>query len=201
MEATLAEQRRSEISVAALKVFAQKGYHAAKIEDIASELSIGHGTLYRYFENKLDIFNKVIDDIIRMITELVQEVDPNEADTLEEYQGQLKMIGDGMFDLFLEHPEIGKLLFFEAFGINDQGMQARIHDIFVLFGEYTKRYLVNGVNKGYLHAELHIRETALAINAALFEACRRVVSAPNPEKALRTWKETIINLMLRGIVA
>ena len=49
-------RRRAQISGAARKVFAEKGYHSAQIADIARELEIGHGTVYRYFKDKRAVF-------------------------------------------------------------------------------------------------------------------------------------------------
>jgi AcrR family transcriptional regulator len=201
MDLSLAERRRSEIIEAALEVFSEKGYHAAKIEDIAARLNIGHGTFYRYFKNKLDIFNHVVEDVISRATEFVSDIDPREPDTLEEYRRQLETIGDRLFELFKRHPQISRVLFYEAFGIDDEYMQKRIREIFDLFGRFTAMYLENGVRKGYLRRDLHIKETALAVNAALFEACRRVVSSPDPDQAVKVWKKVIITLMLEGMGA
>jgi AcrR family transcriptional regulator len=200
-ETDLITRRREEIIEAALKVVSEKGYHAAKIEDIAAELKIGHGTFYRYFKSKLDVFNHVVEYVMQMVVELVADIDPREADSLDEYRAQLEKIGDYMFELFKKNPQIARVLFYEAFGIDDDTIKARIKEIFDAFGSYTELYLKNGMEKGYLRKDLHTRETALAINAALFEACRRVVSEKNPEKMLKIWKETIISLMLQGIRA
>jgi AcrR family transcriptional regulator len=199
MESALATRRRNEILEAALKVFSEKGYHAAKIEDIAAELNIGHGTFYRYFKNKLDIFNHVVEDIIAMAADLVVNISPGEPRTLDEYREQLEAIGDGLFGLFRTNPEISRVLFYEAFGINDDEMQKRILEVFDIFGRYTEMYLKNGIEKGYLRENMHVRETALAINAALFEACKRVVISEHPDRELQVWKETVISLMLDGI--
>lgn len=199
MDSTLAKRRRNEIMEAAFRVFSEKGYHAAKIEDIAAELRIGHGTFYRYFKNKLDIFNHVVEEIVRMIGEVVNEIDPSAPTTLEEYRRQLEAIGDSFFGLFKENPNMARVLFYEAFGIDDVEIQERIRGVFDLFGRYTELYLKNGIEKGYLRKDMHVRETALAVNAALFEACRRVVLSPDPERDLEVWKETIISLLLGGL--
>ena len=199
MDPSLATRRRNEIMEAALKVFSEKGYHAAKIEDIAAELKIGHGTFYRYFKNKLDIFNHVVEGIIMTAARVVYDVDPDEPDTLEEYRRQLEKIGDNLFGLFKENPGTARILFYEAFGINDDGLQERIRGIFDLFGHYTELYFKNGIKKGYLRKDMHVRETALVVNAALFEACKRVVLSPDPDRDLETWKETIISLLLGGL--
>ncbi len=199
METSLAERRRTEILEAALKVFSEKGYHAAKIEDIAAELNIGHGTFYRYFASKLDIFNHVVEGIVSMITEVVTDVNPHEAESLEEYRKQLEMIGDRLFGLFRSNPSISRVLFYEAFGIEDAGLRSRIQEIFDLMGRYIELYLENGIARGYMREDLHVRETALAMGAALFEACRRVVSSSDPEAELPVWKEAVIALILQGV--
>jgi AcrR family transcriptional regulator len=199
MGSTLAARRRSEILEAALKVFSDKGYHAAKIEDIAAELKMGHGTFYRYFKNKLDIFNHVVEEIVGMITELVSDINPHEAETIEDYRRQLEMIGDKLFGLFESNPSISRVIFYEAFGIEDKGLRERIHGVFDLIGRYIELYLENGIDKGYMREDLHVRESAQAIGGALFEACRRVVSSSDPERDLPAWKETIITLILQGV--
>jgi AcrR family transcriptional regulator len=199
MESSLATRRRSEILEAALKVFSEKGYHAAKIEDIAAELNIGHGTFYRYFKNKLDIFNHVVEDIVGMITELVTDINPHDAETLEDYRQQLETIGDRLFGLFKSNPSISRVIFYEAFGIEDKGLRARIQEVFDLIGSYIELYLENGITKGYMREDLHVKESARAIGGALFEACRRVVSSSDPKRDLPVWKETIITLIIQGV--
>jgi AcrR family transcriptional regulator len=48
--------RRGAILDAARKVFAEKGYDGATIADIAREAGVAAGTLYLYYESKVDLF-------------------------------------------------------------------------------------------------------------------------------------------------
>ncbi|MFH2098718.1 MAG: TetR/AcrR family transcriptional regulator, partial [Pseudomonadota bacterium] len=64
-------QRRAQILAAALDAFSENGYHSTKISDIAGRLSMGHGTFYRYFKNKLDIFDSVLDLVIEKFAAVV----------------------------------------------------------------------------------------------------------------------------------
>ncbi len=201
MATSLVQRRRAEIIAAALKVFSEKGYHSARIEDIAAELGIGHGTFYRYFKNKLDIFNGVLDWILEKAGELVQDVDPFMPCSLEEYRDQLEEIGDRMFSLFKAYPEISRILFYEAMGINDANLQQRIREAYDRIGKLTELYLLNGKEKGYIRQDLRTWETALAINAALFEACRRVVCSQDPDREVEVWKKVIIDLIMRIVAA
>jgi AcrR family transcriptional regulator len=51
--------RRGEIKRAAVKVFADKGYHAARVSDIAREADVAHGLVYHYFASKEELLEEV----------------------------------------------------------------------------------------------------------------------------------------------
>ena len=56
--------RPAEIVQAALTVFAEKGFAAAKLEDIARRAGVSKGAIYLYFETKEDIFRAVVGQAI-----------------------------------------------------------------------------------------------------------------------------------------
>jgi AcrR family transcriptional regulator len=53
------QARPGEILEAALSVFAEKGYAAARMEDIAAKAGVTKGTIYLYFQNKEDVFKSL----------------------------------------------------------------------------------------------------------------------------------------------
>jgi AcrR family transcriptional regulator len=55
-----AEDRPGEICAAALSVFAEKGFAAARLDEIASRAGVSKGTLYLYFKGKDDLFRAVV---------------------------------------------------------------------------------------------------------------------------------------------
>lgn len=58
------EARPGEIVQAALEVFAEKGFAAAKLDEIAKRAGISKGALYLYFETKEDIFRAVVREAV-----------------------------------------------------------------------------------------------------------------------------------------
>jgi AcrR family transcriptional regulator len=54
------EARPNEIVDAALDVFAERGFAATRLEDVAERAGVSKGTLYLYFRNKEDLFKAVI---------------------------------------------------------------------------------------------------------------------------------------------
>lgn len=55
------DAKRELIVKSAIHIFGQKGFHAAKIQDIADFASIGKGTVYEYFSTKDELFLAVYD--------------------------------------------------------------------------------------------------------------------------------------------
>jgi len=54
------EERRKQILAAALKVFTEKGFHAANVSDVAAAAGVSQGTIYWYFDSKEDLFQAAI---------------------------------------------------------------------------------------------------------------------------------------------
>ena len=55
------DERHDQILQAALKVFAYKGFQAAKIADIAAQAGISQGLIHHYFTSKEQVFTAVVE--------------------------------------------------------------------------------------------------------------------------------------------
>ena len=53
------EARPAEIIEAAIEIFAERGFGAARLEDIASRAGVAKGTVFVYFPNKTELFRAV----------------------------------------------------------------------------------------------------------------------------------------------
>ncbi|HUO87703.1 MAG TPA: TetR/AcrR family transcriptional regulator [Rhizomicrobium sp.] len=56
--------RPGEILDAALKVFAERGFAAARMEDIARQAGVTKGTIYLYFESKEAVFKSLVREAV-----------------------------------------------------------------------------------------------------------------------------------------
>lgn len=52
-------EKRKQILDAAIRVFADKGYHRARVGDIAEHAGVAHGLLYHYFASKDDVLRTI----------------------------------------------------------------------------------------------------------------------------------------------
>lgn len=81
----LADARKNQILDAATQVFADRGFHAATIKDIAQQAGVADGTIYLYFKTKADLFVGILDrlnETERRAVDLSAAV-PTEADFRE----------------------------------------------------------------------------------------------------------------------
>ena len=199
VEQRKAELRR-EIVAAAFDCFAEQGYHATGIADIAERLGIGHGTFYRYFTNKRDIVGHVIDDLIaRILAALGDENAPDAVSTLEDYRLQSARIGQAVAALIGADPRVPRLLLLEAPGV-DAELRERVLDFIESMAEVTAAYFTHGIELGYLRADLDVASSARAVNGmilgAVIHGIRHYDEASQAELA-----EAIQRVMYDGIAA
>ena len=76
------EDRPAEITAAALHVFSEKGYDAARVTDVARQAGISKGLLYLYFKTKEELFKAVIRSFVKpRIAELNAAIDESATAT------------------------------------------------------------------------------------------------------------------------
>src|SRR5215210_1785849 len=51
--------RRRQLLEAAVKVFAKKGFHAARVGDVAEEAGVAYGLVYHYFRSKEELLETI----------------------------------------------------------------------------------------------------------------------------------------------
>lgn len=71
-ELDIKSAKRADIVSHAADVFALRGYHATKMQDIATHADVGKGTLYEYFRTKEDLFLAVYDSWMSAFEQAVQ---------------------------------------------------------------------------------------------------------------------------------
>ena len=80
---TVKESRENDIIFAALKVFCEKGYASATINDIVKKAKCSHGLFYHYFDSKKSIFDAVLERRGKHMMYFLDEVMKNDDDYVE----------------------------------------------------------------------------------------------------------------------
>ncbi len=84
------ERTHARLQRASLEVFGERGYHAARVDDIVRAAATSHGTFYLYFANKEDVLHSLaiacageIDALATMLPQLGR--DPAAVQELERF--------------------------------------------------------------------------------------------------------------------
>ena len=98
--------KRKRILRAAEKVFAEKGFHFARITDIAKEANVAEGTIYIYFDSKehliLSVFKEKLEEWMEFLKDRLSE--------RESASEKLKVIIESHFNTLYYNPHLAQLV-------------------------------------------------------------------------------------------
>ncbi len=95
------EMREQEILEKASKVFREKGYHNARMAQIANEAGISYGLVYHYYNNKEHLFDALLDqwwDALYLMLEKAMSKD-------QPIKAKLETIARFFLDNYQENPD------------------------------------------------------------------------------------------------
>ncbi|MDD2605018.1 MAG: TetR/AcrR family transcriptional regulator [Desulfobacteraceae bacterium] len=96
------ERRRQQIIVAAKRVFSERGFNRATMEDIAKEAELSPGTLYLYFKNKEELYASLSLRILQYLNIRVGHV----RDEKSPPEKKLNDLIEAMYDVYAFDPLI-----------------------------------------------------------------------------------------------
>jgi len=97
------ERRKQQILVAAKRVFSEKGFNKATMEDIAQEAELSPGTLYLYFKNKEELYASLSLRILQYLLLRIEHVNAVKQSGPDE---KLKALMEAMYDVYEFDPLI-----------------------------------------------------------------------------------------------
>jgi AcrR family transcriptional regulator len=194
----LVERRRAEIIEAAFEVFSTRGYNAAGIADIAERLGIGHGTFYRYFKNKRDILDQVVDYGVERMIDALREATAELPTNIDEFRAQLRGIGERLFALLDDEPGLGQVVLLEATSV-DHEMTQRVLGLIEMFGALGAAYLDECVERGFLRPDLDTRSAGRAITALVLPGLFAAVRGHSDEEDRARYIDAMVSLVCDGI--
>jgi AcrR family transcriptional regulator len=143
--------RRQELLRAAREVFATKGYHDAKIDDIVAAAKVAKGTFYLYFKDKRSIFSELVDGFFMRIGGAILKV---HADV--DVEAQVKHNIRAIVAVLLDDPHLAQILLSYAAGL-DAAFVAKIKS----FYDGTKMMLREALAEGQRLGIIAEGDTAL----------------------------------------
>ncbi len=167
------EERRQQILDRAREVFARKGYHAAKVDDIVAAAGVARGTFYLYFQDKRAIFEELVRRFFHTIAIALRRIEVDQP-----IEPQVMSNIRSLVDVCLGDPAMTKVLLADAIGLDkefDRGVHAFYSDIVTLL----ERSLREGQELGIVQAG-DVRVVAHFTLGGVKEVLLQFVRAPVP---------------------
>lgn len=141
--------KREAIVEAAIRVFSRKGYHNTRMEEIALEAGAGKGTIYEYFDSKLELFQEILFKGWRVFQEntTVEEIDSMPIHEL------LQGIISGHLRFFKEHRQLTRVTFWDVEAI-DQELMAWARRVRADKEERVQLLIEAAIARGEVRADL-----------------------------------------------
>lgn len=134
---------RQRLLEAAERVFAEKGYHGAVVDDIIRVSDSSKGGFYFHFPNKQGIFLALVDALVPKLASAVDRAIAGETDPVAQMDAALRTV----LETFSRHRQLSKILLVEAVGLghgfDDKLMQTRSYFALMIQG-YLDRAVAAG---------------------------------------------------------
>ena len=164
-------ERRQQILGVARDVFARRGYHAAKIDDIVAAAGVARGTFYLHFEDKRAIFEEIVDRTIARLGMVIVRVDPH--DGARTVADQVRENIRRIVRILLEDRATTKILLSDALGV-DPSFDRKLLSFYDEMASLLERSLGDGQGLGVVR-EGDVRLMAWLTIGALKEVMFQIV--------------------------
>jgi AcrR family transcriptional regulator len=148
------EERKKEIALVALDLFAEKGFETTSISEVAKAAGIGKGTIYEYFSSKEELI------LAAFMTWVEQMMGPEVEEMLlsvDDPEQRLRLLVQGMMEAFISDERVIKLtaLMFQLM-LNDMALleNEQVNRMLRGLRKFLYDILLEGIARGVFKPEI-----------------------------------------------
>lgn len=185
------DNTRQRILNAAIQIFARKGYHDTRVDEIVAASQTSKGAVYFHFPSKQEIFLGLVDEFAHILEVRL-------VDAIAHHQGGVNKVEAALSACLLtfqNYQKLAKIFLVQAVGLGNtfETKRQEIHD---RFSSLVKDYLDEAV----LDGDIHPIDTGIAAYAWMGAINEIVIhwvltGEPSPERSLPALR----TLLLRSI--
>ncbi len=184
--------RREQILAAAVEVFSEKGFHDARVEEIARRAGIGKGTVYEYFSTKKELFQVVLWEGMEFFRREIQ-LEHASSDPLAV---RLERIAEQQLAFSAKHRNLFKVMMNSPETVSDKAK-----DIYLTVREGIHSELVRLFSEAAERQEIPPLDfdTAAWMMLGAFNAIATTGILTEQVSCPRTQAVTLVNMFLNGL--
>jgi AcrR family transcriptional regulator len=177
-----------------VRVFARKGYHAARVGDIAEEAGVAYGLLYHYFDSKDDVLRSVFRETWRALIETIKSVEEVEDEPRE----QLRKVAEILLRSWRRDPDLVRVLVLEV--TRSQHLAEEMDEIVASFAA-IQEIVERGQADGSIRPDLDARLASYVFYGAIDELLTGWVLGrlPDADEDLVRAEHTVVEIVTGGL--
>jgi TetR/AcrR family transcriptional regulator, fatty acid metabolism regulator protein len=188
------QDKRTRILDAAIRVFAEHGYHGARVGDIAEDAGVAHGLLYHYFASKDEVLRTIFVENWGELIGRFRAVAASEEPADEKLEGIAKIL----LRTWRNDSALVTVMVREV--ARSHQLQGQVEDVGEAF-VIVQRVIEEGQRSGVFRADLDARLVSWLFYGGLEEVLTGWVlgQLPDGEDDVARAERTAIDLALRGL--
>ena len=192
------EQTKERIIKSAIKLFADKGFHETKVEEIATESGVAKGTVYLYFRSKEEIMMSCFEFIFSRALKNYEI--PDELN----FYDSIKMIVENNFKFVDENMDFYRMLLKGLYSTNRDIKKEKViceKELFEIAVGSMEKIILKGINEGKIKKDVSLKHLAVTFLNTIISSLIMIVNSRIRGFKLdeNEYKEEIINLLTGGI--
>ena len=188
------EDKRTRILDAAIRVFAEHGYHEARVGDIAEDAGVAHGLLYHYFASKDDVLRTIFVENWGQLIARFRAVAVANEPAGEKLEGIAKIL----LRTWRNDPALVTVMVREV--ARSHQLQDRVDEVREAFA-IVQRIVEEGQAAGVFRRDVDARLASWLFYGGLEEVLTGWVlgQLPDSEDDVATAERTAVDVALRGL--
>ncbi len=188
--------KRKQILDAAVRVFAEHGYHGSRVGDIAEDAGVAHGLLYHYFSSKEEVLRTVFVENWGELLARFRAVEATDEPAAEKLEGIAKIL----LRTWRNDPALVTVMVREV--ARSREIQGQIDEVREAFA-IVQRVIEEGQAAGSFRRDLDARIASWIVYGALEEILTGWVlgQLPDSEDDVRRAERAIVTVALGGLAS
>ena len=187
------DAKRTAMMQAAVRVFAEKGYHAATVRDIVNEAEVAVGTFYFYFPDKETLFVHLFEETAGFLLQAIDQA----LISRSSFPAQLEAAVQAYVNVAFYEPAVVQLLLVGGIG-SAPSLSERRADYRQKLVRAWQRTLNAALERKQIEPQ-NTRRTAEALVGAFDEIVYHLLSSPQAEQERTVAVRDMVQFGLRAV--
>jgi len=150
--------KQIKIVKSARRIISEKGIEKLTIREIAKDLGVTDGALYRHFRSKKEIISLLIDNIEETLLAAIEEAAKSSSEPLRK-----------LSDIFLTHLSYAEqrkgitfIIINETLSLKDKSLQRKMFGVINKYLKMIKAILIEGITSGKFRKDFDVTSAGIA---------------------------------------